>query len=159
MSDSPRTARPLRAAAALSLVALLLAGCVPDSGGVPGRLERGLASADSSAQTALLALRELRAGRTTSQHAETAVDDALTKLGEEQTTLASIEPTTRTERDWRRRADAAIASVDAALKDARSAASGEAGIRWSTASRELENASRALDRATRSLVRQAGDRE
>ncbi|GAA4165032.1 hypothetical protein GCM10022286_27610 [Gryllotalpicola daejeonensis] len=136
-----------------------LTGCVPDSGGVPGQLERGLASADSSAQTALLALQQLQAGKTTPQHAHTAIDDALTKLGDEQTTLASLEPQTPEERRWRRSADDAISSLDPALKDARSAAAGEAGIRWSQASREVQDASDAITKAKRDIVKQAGEAE
>jgi hypothetical protein len=142
----------------VALVAAL-AGCVPDSGGVPGRLERGLASADSGAQTALLALRQLSAGQTTPQHAHTVIDDALTKLGEEQTELASVEPQTAEERGWRRSADAAISALDPALKDARSAASGEAGIRWSQAERELEKARSGITKTKRSIVSQAGESE
>jgi len=136
-----------------------LAGCVPDSGGVPGRLERGLESADSSARTALLALSQLSAGRTTPQHAQTAIDDALTKLGEQQTELASIEPQSAAERRWQRSADNAISSLDPALKDARSAAAGEAGVRWSEARREVRRASDTISQARSRLIRQAGESE
>ncbi|AYG04377.1 hypothetical protein [Gryllotalpicola protaetiae] len=143
-------------AAALVLV---LAGCVPDSGGVPGRLERGLASADSNAQTASLALRELSAGRTTPQQAHTAIDDALTKLGEERAGLAGVEPATPAERRWRSGADDAIGELDAALKDARAAVAGGAGIRWSQARREVADASDALEHARRTIIRQGGEAE
>lgn len=136
-----------------------LAGCVPDSGGVPGRLERGLESADSSAQTALLTLSELSAGRTTPQHAHTAIDDALTKLGEEQTELASIEPETAPERRWRRSTDDAVSALDPALKDARAAASGQAGVRWSQASREVRAASTTIEHTRTQLIKEAGEAE
>jgi len=151
--------RRSRAALSGCLGAVLLAalaGCVPDSGGVSGRLERGLDSADSNAQTARLALQQLSAGRTTPQHAHTAIDDALTKLGEQQTGLASVEPETAAERRWLRSTDDAIATLDSALKDARSAASGSAGIRWSVAQRELDGARTAIARAKRGIVTAAG---
>jgi hypothetical protein len=159
MSRASHARRVVGAVAAGSVLALLLAGCVPDSGGIPGRLERGLSSAQSSAQTGLLTLRALSAGRTSPQQAETAIDDALTKLGDEQTSLAGVDPRTRAERRWRRSADDAMSSLDAALKDARSAAGGEAGIRWSRAKRELTGASRAIQHAKRTLVHEAGERE
>ena len=150
-------ARRIVGAGAGCLAALLLAGCVPESGGVPGKLERGLEEAQSCTQTALLALQQQRDGRTTPQQAHTAVDDAITKLGEEQNTLAKAEPSTAAERSWRLRTDAALTSADQALKDARSAASGAAGIRWSAAIAELEKANAAVESANDALVKQAGD--
>ncbi|WP_344774364.1 hypothetical protein [Gryllotalpicola kribbensis] len=159
MTTRRRTAASCISGCLAAALAAALTGCVPDSGGVPGRLERGLSSADSSAQTALLAVRQLSEGKTTPQHAHTAIDDALTKLGEQQTELASIEPRTADERRWRRSADDAISSLDPALKDARSAANGEAGIRWSQARRELRDASDTITHTKREIIAQAGEAE
>jgi hypothetical protein len=153
------TFRRRRTAVALVLCAsaLALTGCVPDSGGVGGRLERGLDSATSATQTARLALTERRAGRTTAQQAHTVIDDAITKLGEEASELATIDPETARERRWRVTADGALSSADHALKDARSAAGGTAGIRWSQAIVELDKARESIDRARKAIVKQAGE--
>lgn len=147
-----------RTAAALVVCAVLvLTGCVPDSGGVSGQLERGLDSATSATQTARLALTERRSGRTTPQHAHTVIDDAITKLGEQADKLATLDPETSSERRWRIAADQALTRADQALKDARSAAGGTAGIRWSKAITELDDALKAIDRARTSIVKQAGE--
>jgi hypothetical protein len=158
MSRIPSARRATGAVAAAAIVAALLAGCVPDSGGLPGRLERGLTSAESSAQTGLLTLRALSAGRTSPQQAQTTIDDALTKLDGERSALAGVEPQTRTERRWRRRVDGAMNALDAALKDAGSAAGGEAGVSWSHARRELTDARGGIERARRAIVHEAGER-
>ncbi|WP_022882463.1 hypothetical protein [Gryllotalpicola ginsengisoli] len=152
-----RRFRLLVVAAAVAAT-LSLTGCVPTSGGIAGQVERGLDSADSAAQTALLALTQLRSGKSLSTHAETAVDDALTSLEQEQDSLGSLEPATVRERRWRQRAGDAMSQLDDALQDARSAASGDAGVRWSQAITELRRAEHAVSKARDGITRQAGEK-
>ncbi|HEY0248855.1 MAG TPA: hypothetical protein VGC45_11405 [Gryllotalpicola sp.] len=151
------TRRTVGPGVAALLIATVLVGCVPTSGGAAGRLERGLDSAHSAAATAHLALRQLREGDTVPSDARTVVDDALTSAQEEQRTLGTLDPVDARERSWRAAADGAFTALDAALKDARSAASGSAGIRWSTALAELDRAEQRIEQARAVITRQAGD--
>jgi hypothetical protein len=153
-----RVSRPLASAACGCLAALLLAGCVPDSGGAVGTLERGLDGAASATATARLALDTQHNGRLTPGAAGTAIGDALTALGEEQTALAAVEVETPREREQRIAADQAVAAADQAIKDARSASSGAADIRIALALRRLDDAHHGIEAVRARLERESGDR-